>query len=117
MTRNQISRTSLLIAAATLTLSGALFAQTPAPAATDAAAAKPEAKAAAKPETKPDSKAQAPDKVFHPGGRHDQRGHEATLRAKAAGQRMQEPVVHPGGKHDEAAHKAAIRADQKDATK
>lgn len=109
MTRNQISRTSLLIAAATLTLSGALFAQTPAPAATDAPAAKPEAK--------PDSKAQTPDKVFHPGGRHDQRGHEATLRAKAAGQRMQEPVVHPGGKHDEAAHKAAIRADQKDATK
>lgn len=113
MTRNQISRMSLLIAAATLTLSGALFAQTPAPAATDAPAAKPEAKAAAK----PDSKAQAPDKVFHPGGRHDQRGHEATLRAKAAGQRMQEPVVHPGGKHDEASHKAAIKADQKDATK
>lgn len=52
-------------------------------------------------------------KVYHAGGRHDQRLHEATLRARANGQKMERLPVHAGGRHDAWAHEAAIKADEK----
>lgn len=60
-----------------------------------------------------ESGAKAPAKVYHPGGKHDQRAHEATLRARANGQKLERPAVHPGGKHDAQLHEAAIRAEEK----
>lgn len=63
----------------------------------------------------------AQPRVYHAGGKHDQRGHEATLRARARGQRVEDTNVHAGGRHDAQTHKAAIRADEiqreKDAAK
>lgn len=54
--------------------------------------------------------------AYHAGGRHDQKAHEASLKAKKSGQKMAEPKVHPGGpRHDEPAHKAALRAQSTDA--
>lgn len=52
-------------------------------------------------------------KVFHAGGRHDQVAHEAAVRARANGHRMERTTFHAGGRHDERAHQAAIRADEK----
>jgi hypothetical protein len=92
----------LLAATAAFAWSGATLAQTASPGGADD---KPAAKAEAKPE--------APKKVYHAGGRHDQKGHEAAVRAKEQGKKMEEPAVHPGGKHDERGHKAAINAEQK----
>lgn len=51
--------------------------------------------------------------VYHAGGRHDQRLHEATIRARANGQKMERPSMHAGGRHDTQAHEAAIKADEK----
>jgi hypothetical protein len=52
-------------------------------------------------------------KAYHAGGRHDQRSHEAMLRARASGQVMERMAVHAGGRHDQRAHEVAIRADEK----
>jgi hypothetical protein len=41
-----------------------------------------------------------PGKVTHAGGRHDQSGHEATLRARAQGQTTPKTAVHSGGRHE-----------------
>jgi Ni/Co efflux regulator RcnB len=54
-------------------------------------------------------------KVYHAGGKHDQKAHEASVRAKEAGKKMEEPTMHPGGKHDVTGHKAALKAEQKEA--
>lgn len=51
-------------------------------------------------------------KVYHAGGKHDQRAHEATLRARANGQRVERTPVHAGGRHDARSHEAAIKADE-----
>jgi hypothetical protein len=51
-------------------------------------------------------------KVHHAGGKHDQMAHEASEKAKAHGQPMQDMGMHAGGKHDMQGHKAAIKADQ-----
>lgn len=59
-----------------------------------------------------DARADAP-KVYHAGGKHDQRVHEAALKARADGQPIARPTVHPGGKHDARMHEAAIQAEQK----
>jgi hypothetical protein len=56
--------------------------------------------------------AEAP-KAYHAGGRHDQRSHEAMLRARANGQKMAQTTVHAGGRHDQRAHEAAMKADEK----
>jgi Spy/CpxP family protein refolding chaperone len=48
--------------------------------------------------------------VYHAGGRHDQKLHEAALRARADGQRM-EATMHAGGRHDARVHEAAIKAE------
>lgn len=52
-------------------------------------------------------------KVYHAGGRHDQKLHEAAVRARANGQKMEQTAVHPGGRHDVQAHKAAMRVEAK----
>jgi hypothetical protein len=52
-------------------------------------------------------------RTYHAGGRHDQRLHEASLRARAKGQKMERLPVHAGGRHDAQAHEAAIKADEK----
>ena len=57
------------------------------------------------------SSAEAP-KVYHAGGKHDQRAHEATLRARANGQKVERTSVHAGGRHDARSHEAAIKADE-----
>src|SRR5512145_1933782 len=105
MTRQAI--TALLVSAAVMAWAGATLAQTTA---TDAKAEAPKKADAPK-------KAEAPKKVYHAGGRHDQKGHEAAVRAKEQGKKLEEPAVHPGGKHDERGHKAAINAEQKGAAK
>jgi hypothetical protein len=51
--------------------------------------------------------------AYHAGGRHDQRSHEAMLRARANGQKMAQTTVHAGGRHDQRAHEAAMKADEK----
>jgi hypothetical protein len=58
------------------------------------------------------SKAEPTSKVYHAGGRHDQRGHEATLRARARGQTMATNGQHAGGRHDVNGHEAAMRAEE-----
>ena len=55
-------------------------------------------------------------KAYHAGGRHDQRLHEAAVRARANGQTMERASMHAGGRHDERSHEAAIRADEKRTT-
>jgi hypothetical protein len=58
------------------------------------------------------SKAEPTSKVYHAGGRHDQRGHEATLKARARGQTMATNGQHAGGRHDVNGHEAAMRAEE-----
>jgi hypothetical protein len=58
------------------------------------------------------SKTEGTTKVYHAGGRHDQRGHEATLRARARGQTMATNGQHAGGRHDVNGHEAAMRAEE-----
>jgi hypothetical protein len=91
----------MILIASGFVLSSVSFAQT---APTPAAPAAPATAAS-------DAKTEAP-KVYHAGGKHDQKGHEASEKAKAKGQKMQEPAVHAGGRHDENQHKAAIKAEQ-----
>lgn len=55
-------------------------------------------------------------KVYHAGGRHDQKLHEAAVRARANGQRMTPTTVHAGGRHDARAHEAAMKAEAKRAS-
>lgn len=101
-----------MLVAGSLGFAGVASSQTTAPAAADPKpAAKPEAKPDAKGDPKPAAKAEKPA-VYHGGGKHDQKGHEAAVKAKATGQKMEEPAVHAGGKHDEQSHKSAIKADQ-----
>lgn len=52
-------------------------------------------------------------KVYHAGGRHDQKLREAAVRARANGQKMEQTAVHAGGRHDVQAHEAAMRAEAK----
>lgn len=59
-----------------------------------------------------DARADAP-KVYHAGGKHDRRAHEAALKARTDGRKVARPAVHPGGRHDAQLHEAAIRADEK----
>jgi len=59
------------------------------------------------------SKMEGTTKVYHAGGRHDQRGHEATLRARARGQTMTTNGQHAGGRHDVNGHEAAMRAEER----
>jgi opacity protein-like surface antigen len=51
--------------------------------------------------------------VYHAGGKHDQRQHEAALRARANGQKLERIAIHAGGRHDARGHEAASRADEK----
>lgn len=63
-----------------------------------------------------DSPAQKPSetpKVYHAGGKHDQRLHEAAIRARENGQKMEQTTMHAGGRHDVQSHEAAMRADEK----
>jgi hypothetical protein len=59
------------------------------------------------------SKSEPATKVYHAGGRHDQRGHEATLRARARGETMATNGQHAGGRHDVNGHEAAMRAEER----
>jgi hypothetical protein len=72
---------------------------------------KPAGTSDSKSEPRTETKAEKP-KVYHAGGKHDQKGHEAAEKAKAQGKTMKEPAAHAGGKHDVQGHKAAIKADQ-----
>lgn len=71
---------------------------------------------AAQPTVTSEAESASPPAVFHAGGRHDQKLHEATIRARAGGQRMQQTTVHAGGRHDERGHAAALRADARRAS-
>lgn len=55
--------------------------------------------------------------VYHAGGKHDQKQHEAALRAKEVNGPMKAPAQHAGGKHDQKQHENAIRADAEAAKK
>ncbi len=59
----------------------------------------------------PSAKTEAPTKVYHAGGKHDQRAHEATLRARARGETMATNGQHAGGRHDVKQHEAAMNAE------
>lgn len=92
--------TILMMFAGAMAWSGFALAQ--APAAVDA-----------NPASKAPAKAEPAKKLYHAGGRHDAKGHEAAVRAKESARPMQEPAQHPGGRHDETGHKAAIKAGEK----
>lgn len=57
------------------------------------------------------AKAAVPANVYHAGGKHDQRAHEATLRARARGETMATNGQHAGGRHDVKQHEAAMNAE------
>lgn len=67
--------------------------------------------ALAQPAPKPEQANKDAATVYHAGGRHDQKLHEAAERARANGHRMQPTTMHAGGRHDVRAHEGAMKAE------
>jgi hypothetical protein len=65
------------------------------------------------PSDAPSQKASETPKVYHAGGKHDQRQHEAAIRARENGQKLEQTTMHAGGRHDVQSHEAAMRAEEK----